>query len=89
MQRAIAGSVSAFVSIFLVTALAQAQVADHLKCYKYKDPLKLKGPPPFWLNLEGSQFPPESCKIVGGFRLFCVPVTKEVTATIQGKSGAG
>lgn len=58
---------------------------DHLKCYKVKDPLRLKGPPPAWLDLTGPQFGSEECKIVGGFRLFCVPVQKTITAPIQRK----
>ena len=60
---------------------------DHLKCYKVKDPLMLKGPMPSWLDLTGPQFGTEQCSIVGAYRLFCVPVTKTVTQPIQRKFG--
>jgi cysteine-rich repeat protein len=69
----------------LSTASAQNAELDHLKCYKVQDPLRLKGPKASWLDLDGPQFGLENCKIVGGFRLFCVPVTKSVTAALQGK----
>jgi hypothetical protein len=69
------------------SALGQAE--DHLKCYKVKDPLILKHPVPpaekEWLELTGSQFGSENCRIVGGFRLFCVPVTKTVLTDPRGK----
>lgn len=67
------------VSLFVVLlSLASAQAAsDHLKCYKVKDPLRLTGPNPAWLNAISTQFEDEACKIVGGFRLFCTPAEKE------------
>ncbi len=83
MQRVICGGVSVILSLIAVAATAQA--GDHLKCYKVKDPLALKGPKPSWLDLTGVQFGTESCSIVGGFRLFCVPVTKTVTGPLQRK----
>jgi hypothetical protein len=61
----------------------QAQTDDHLKCYLVKDDLVLKPPAPpapkEFLDLTGPQFGSADCKIVGGFRLLCVPVTKTVT----------
>jgi hypothetical protein len=75
----------------VVTALlgmAAAQT-DHLKCYKVKDALRIKGPPPAWLELSGPQFGDEQCRIIGGFRLFCVDVQKTVTAPVQRKLGPG
>ncbi len=51
----------------------QAQF-DHLKCYKIKDPVKLKG----IVDLNSPQFGLEAgCKI-GKAKLFCVPATKTV-----------
>jgi hypothetical protein len=63
----------------LSTAHAQFGEPGHLKCYKTKDDMVLKGPKPSWLALDGEQFGLEACRIVGGFRLLCVPVSKEVT----------
>jgi hypothetical protein len=76
----------AFLVLGFLTAdpdTAPAQTEDHLKCYKVKDELILKPPAgadaePEWLKLTGTQFGEESCKIVGGFRLFCVPVAKDI-----------
>jgi hypothetical protein len=56
-------------------------VVDHLKCYKIKDPNKLKG----LVDLDSPQFGVEpGCKIAKT-RKFCVPVTKTVvSATVNG-----
>ena len=48
---------------------SQAQVSDHLKCYKVKDPLKLSGT----LGLISSQFDAEAGCQVSSTALFCVP----------------
>lgn len=72
--------------IVLTAGGAAAQpVADHLKCYKVKDPLRLKGPKPSWLNLEGTDFGTDQCRIVGLFRLYCVPSKAAVTQPIERK----
>jgi hypothetical protein len=58
------------------SALAQpfTPLADHLKCYKVKDPLKLVGV----VDLDSPQLGLEQgCKI-GKAKLFCVPVRKRV-----------
>ena len=88
-------SIAALGSIFfLLVAVSlpntvSAQTEDHLKCYKVKDPLILKSPVPpaakEWLRLTGSQFGEENCRVVGGFRLLCVPVTKEIITDPRGK----
>ena len=59
-------------------APARAQVADHLKCYKMKDQLKLAG----LADLNTPQFGADpGCKISGA-KWFCVPASKtNVTAT--------
>jgi hypothetical protein len=52
-------------------------VFDHLKCYKIKDPQKLKG----IVDLDGPQFGLEAnCKISKA-KKFCVPVMKTVDTT--------
>jgi len=56
-------------------------VVDHLKCYKVKDPNKLKG----FVDLTSPQFGVEpNCKILRTTK-FCVPVKKAVlSATVNG-----
>src|SRR5262249_52185261 len=55
---------------------APAQVPDHLRCYKVKDPVKLKGV----VNVNTAQFGLESgCKISPA-ELFCVPASKTVVS---------
>ena len=56
-------------------------MVDHLKCYKIKDPNKLKG----IVDLTSPQFGVEpNCKIVRTTK-FCVPVKKAVTsASVNG-----
>lgn len=76
------------VAVMIVAAPVDAQAqssADHVTCYKVKDPLKLKGPKPAWLDLDSAHFGNDQCRIVGGFRLFCVPVSTTVTAPIERK----
>lgn len=68
---------------------ACSTVADHLKCYQVKDPVRLKGPKPSWLDLTAADGSTDECRIVGGFRLVCVPVRKDVTAPIQRKLDGG
>ncbi len=54
--------------------IAQAQIDDHLKCYKIRDSLSLKGK----VDLRTPQFGLEpGCKISSA-QLFCVPATKTV-----------
>jgi hypothetical protein len=85
-RRFLIYAAGAFLVLGFVSAdpdTARAQTEDHLKCYKVKDELILKPPAgadaaPEWLKLTGSQFGEENCKIVGGFRLFCVPVAKDI-----------
>lgn len=62
-------------------------VTTHLKCYRVMDSLRLKGPLPSWLDLDSPQFGIEHCRISGSFRLLCVPVTKTITAEIEGAFG--
>ena len=58
--------------VALLPVLADAQIPDHLKCYKVKDPLKLAGT----VDLDTPQFGVDSgCKISKA-KLFCVPATK-------------
>ena len=73
------------VGVLMAGRAAAQPVADHVKCYKVKDPLRLKGPKPSWLNLEGTDFGADQCRIVGLFRLYCVPSKAAVTQPIQQK----
>lgn len=58
----------------LAPAYTEAQVDDHLKCYKIKDPVKLKG----IVDLTSEQFGlEEGCKISKA-KMFCVPTAKTV-----------
>src|SRR3989442_1554152 len=60
MQLARLGALSAVLSLALLTTTARAQVPDHLKCYKVKDPLKLGGT----ADLDTPQFGADAgCKI--------------------------
>ncbi len=64
--------------------VAQAQIDDHLKCYKIKDDIKLKGV----VDLDGQQFGLEpGCKISKA-KLFCVPVTKS-NVQVEAKNDDG
>jgi len=73
------------VLVIMARSAAAQPVADHVKCYKVKDPLRLKGPKPSWLNLEGTDFGADQCRIIGLFRLYCVPSKAAVTQPIQQK----
>ena len=75
--------------ILVVVSAGLAAAEDHLVCYKIRDPLRLRSAVPTWLDLTGPQFGSEQCKVVGGFRLFCVPVDKTVTAPIERKIPPG
>jgi hypothetical protein len=70
-------------ALLLLAGAAGAQVPDHMKCYKIKDPLKLKGV----ADLEGPQFGLErGCKL-GPAKFFCVPVEKRVQQAIDASTG--
>jgi len=56
-----------------LTSSAHAQMLDHLKCHKVKDPLKLKATADF--TALQSQFSGQNCQI-GKPKLFCIPATK-------------
>ena len=58
--------------LFLHAGPAHAQVADHLKCYKVKDPLKLRGT----VDLDTPQFGVDPGCRISKAKLFCVPATK-------------
>jgi hypothetical protein len=61
---------------------ATAQVADHLECYKIKDPVKLNG----FADLETPQFGLDpGCKIAKA-KLFCAPATKTVLEASDGST---
>ncbi|HJQ84442.1 MAG TPA: hypothetical protein VKA21_10225 [Candidatus Binatia bacterium] len=57
----------------LAAPAAHAQVFDHLKCHKMKDPLKLKATVD--LDAVQAQFSATGC-LISKAKLFCVPATK-------------
>ena len=68
-------------AMVLLASAGYAQVNDHLKCYKIKDPLKLTGV----VDIHSPQFGLEKgCKIRGS-ELFCVPATKRVIRAFNDK----
>jgi Protein of unknown function (DUF1566) len=73
------------VTTVALATLAVAQVADHLKCYKVKDPLLLSGT----VDLDSPQFGAEpGCKIARATPpLFCVPATKTVVEVRDRRTG--
>ncbi len=70
--------------VALAAGSVQAQIDDHLKCYKIKDDIKLKGT----VDLNSPKFGLEpGCKI-GKAKLFCVPATKS-NVQVQAKNDDG
>ncbi len=75
-----------------VVAAVTAHAADpttHLKCYKAKDPLGIRGPGPAWMTLGAGSLSEEHCRIVGGFRLVCLPTASEITLPLESRIGHG
>lgn len=75
------------IAALLVGSFPQDVAAQttHLKCYKAKDPLSIRGPGPAWLKLDAGGLGDENCRIVGGFRLVCVPSEAELTLPIEAR----
>jgi hypothetical protein len=70
--------------LLVAPAVGRAQLEDHLKCYKVKDPVKLTG----FVDIDSTQFGLEAgCKIKPG-KFFCVPVTKTVVAAEDRTTGS-
>lgn len=74
MHRFMLALLSAVLCLPMVSSPIGAQTNDHLKCYKIKDPLKLKG----IVDLHTPQFGPEPHCRIERPELFCVPATKRV-----------
>ncbi|MBI5506171.1 MAG: hypothetical protein HY899_15355 [Deltaproteobacteria bacterium] len=72
-------SLAAFTVVLVaVASTAAAATADHLKCYKIKDPVAIAAV----VDLNSVQFGLESgCKVSKAVQ-FCVPVTKSVTSLL-------
>ncbi len=62
---------------------------SYLKCYKALDPLALSGPSPSWLQLDAPGLATEHCRILGGFRMVCIPAAARLSAGVQVRIGAG
>ena len=80
--------VSLMVGLFVLPAAllatsVNAQTADHLKCYKIKDPVKLAGV----VDLSSPQFGPENGCIISKAKFFCVPATKAAVSAIDKATG--
>ncbi len=68
-----------FMLSIVVSAIASAQVADHLECYKIRDPVKLRA----FVDLDSPQFGlAANCK-VSTAKLFCVPAEKAVISAVD------
>jgi hypothetical protein len=70
-------------ALLMVTLAApvRAQVADHLKCYKIKDAVKLAAV----VDLDSPQFGLEAgCKVTGA-KMFCVPASETVISAVDKK----
>jgi hypothetical protein len=72
----IANNVSTILDITLATA-------DHLQCFRIRDPLKLRGR----VDLDSPQFGLTSGCTIGRARYFCVPAAKSVTAATDNSTG--
>jgi len=68
----------------LLALPAGAQVADHLTCYKVRDPLKLRGV----VDLDVPQFGGVSGCAISSAKLFCVPASKTVVSA-EDRTGGG
>src|SRR2546426_4175192 len=70
--------------LFFASAPLHAQVPDHLKCYRIKDPVKLTG----IVNLNTPQFGAENGCTISTASLFCVPATKAVVSAKDKATGS-
>jgi hypothetical protein len=69
----------ALLALLATAGTGRAQIADHLKCYKIKDPLKIIGR----ADLDTPQLGLDpGCKITSA-KLFCVPSTKTNVAVVD------
>jgi hypothetical protein len=66
--------------VLVAASAASAQVADHLQCYKIKDPVALKGV----VDLDSPQLGAAAGCRVSKAKLFCVPAEKTVVSASNG-----
>ena len=80
-------AILAVTTLFAMTAAATTALAqfDHLKCYKAKDQKTFKRAQADLTALQTQFGVAESCSIKPKAKLFCVPVSKTVTAIEQGQ----
>jgi len=82
-RRIALGAAAIAVVLAFGLTMAHAQVADHLKCYKIKDPVKLAAV----VDLDSPQFGLEAgCKVTSA-KMFCVPATKTVISAVDKATG--
>ena len=78
-QRSLIVSVGVAALLAVAAGRAPAQIADHLECYKVKDPLKLEA----FVDLDSPQFGlAPNCK-VGKAKFFCAPAEKTVLSAVD------
>ncbi len=80
----LAAAAVACCAVLLTGAGAQAQLFDHLKCYKLKDSASFSAQAA--LDALHAEFADESCAVKGKGRLYCTPVDKTVV-DYQAKGG--
>jgi cysteine-rich repeat protein len=61
----------------------------HQRCYKAADALKLRSADPAWLATLSTQLGNENCRITGGTRYVCVPVTVDAVGEVEGSIARG
>ena len=83
MRFSALATASAVLLMVTLAAPVSAQVPDHLKCYKIKDPVRLAAV----VDLDSPQFGLEAGCEVKAAQMFCVPATKTVISAIDKKTG--
>ena len=76
-------------STLLSTTTSTLPGATLQHCYKVADALKVRSEDPAWLRLVHEQLGDADCRVVGGSRFVCMPVTAQVNAPIQGSLNGG
>lgn len=81
--------VAAFVAVLAMvtmTSVVDAQVSDHLKCFKIKDPANFKAQvllDAYQINFNDPPGVPPGCFVAGKAKFFCVPVEKTVVTFVD------
>lgn len=81
-QRSLIVSAGAAALLAAAAGRAQAQIPDHLECYKIKDPVKLQA----FVDLDSPQFGVAPNCTVGKAVFFCGPTAKTVLSAVDEKT---